>query len=228
MAKNNLDQRLVFENARRVAQEQGYDLSHAICTQGYIRSEMAMSTSLTQYQVPILVNAQQQNGSVARILSNPLQLQDLFYVSELFIGWTVAAGTDATGKLYTYPNATAAGSSAIATALQALYNGKFTLSMNNRNIVPGWDVNRHWVTGQTQQNTNFNVASPTSPAQFAIDELNFSEDGFFPVEPGWVLNGAANIQAAIQLAGAISTIPTNGAIVVIFRGITIQNATTVK
>jgi hypothetical protein len=227
MAKNNLDQRLVFENARRVAQEQGYNLSQAICTQGFIRSEMAMSTSLTQYNVPILVNAQQQNGSVARILANPLQLQDLFYVSEVFIGWTVAAGTDVNGKLYTYPNITAATSSAIATALQTLYNGKMTLQMNNRNIVPGWDVNRHFFVGQAQQNTNFNAAL-TAPGQYAIDELDLSDNGFYPVEPGWILNGAANIQASIQLPGAISSIPTNGAIVVIFRGITIQNATTVK
>lgn len=228
MAKNNLDQRLIFENAKLIAQQQGYDLSQAICTQGFIRSEMAMSTSLTQYNVPILVNAQQQNGNVARILGNPLQLQDLFYVSELLIGWTVATGTAVNGQVYTYPNVTAATSTAIATALNTLYNGKFTLQMNNRNIVPGWDVARHWFVPQTQQNTNFNVAAPTAPAVMSIDQLNLSDDGFYPVEPGWILNGAANIQASIQLPGAISSIPTNGAIVCLFRGITIQNATTVK
>jgi hypothetical protein len=54
------------------------------------------------------------------------------------------------------------------------------------------------------------------------------EDGFCPVEPNWVINGGGNMVATINLPGAISSIPTNGAIVMIARGILIQNATTVK
>lgn len=229
MSRSNLDARMVFENALELANKQGYNLSQAICTQGFIRSEVAMAAGTQNYNLPILVNQQQQNGLNPRILNNPLQLQDIFYVSELFIGWTVATATAVNGKVYTYPTAAAAVAAGTTAAnLQTLYNGKLSIQMNNRNILPNWDINRHWFTGQTQENTNFNVAAPTAPAVYSIDELNFSEDGFVPVEPGWILNGAANIQATISLPGAIATIPTNGAIVCQFRGILIQNATTVK
>jgi hypothetical protein len=224
---SNLDQRMVFDNALNLANSQGYDLSHAICSQGVIRSEVAI-TSAQQYQLPILVNQQTLNGATPRILNIPLQLQDIFYCSQLLIGWTVASATATDGKIYTYPNATAAGSAGATTAMQTLYNGRFSLQMDNRNILPNWDIARHWQANQTQQNTNFNVAAPTSPAQYTIDQLDLSEDGFYPVEPGLILNGGGNINAQISLPGSIGTIPTNAAIVVLFRGILIQNSTTVK
>jgi len=214
--------RMVFENAMNLANRIGYDLSQARCTQSYIRSEAALSTSTAQYHVPILIN-DQQNGA-ARINERRLNLQDLFFVSELFIGWTVATGTAVNGKVYTYPNATGGATS----AMNALYNGYYSIQMNNQNILPAWDVNRHLFIPETQENTNFNVASPTAPAVYAVDEVDFAANGFYPVEPGWILNGAANINANVFLPGAISAIPSNSALVVIHRGILIQNATTVK
>lgn len=215
--------RMVFDNARALAAQQGYSLDHARCTQSFIRSEVALSTTQASYHIPVLVN-DTQNGA-QRACENRLNLQDLFYVSNLFIGWTAATATATNGQLYTYPNTVAGATTA---GLNTLYNGKFTLSINNETIVPAWNVNRHFFVGQTQQNTNFNVASPTSPAVYNVDQLDLSENGYYPVEPGWILNGASNINAQIQLPGAPSAIPTNGAIVVIFSGILIQNATTVK
>lgn len=225
--RSNYDGRLNFENARAIAMQQGYDVDQAICTQSFIRSEVAMSTATASYNLPILANQQSQNGTTVRLLNTPLNLQDVFVVNELFVGWTVATATTVNGKLYTYPNATAATSSTIATALNTLYNGKLSIQMNNRNILPNWDLNRHYQANQTQQNTNIN-GSVTAPSQYAIDQADFSEDGFVPVEPNWVFNGAGNIQASLILPSAISDIPTNGAIVAIFRGILLQNVSTVK
>lgn len=225
---SNLDQRLIFEQAVELARQLGYTVNESQCTQSYIRSESAMANNVTQYQMPILVNQNANNGAAQRVTEKRLQLQDIFYVSSVLIGWTVATGTSATGQVYTYPNLTAATSSAIATALNSLYNGNLSIQMNNTNFLPGWDINRHYFAGQTQQNTNFNAATATSPAQYTVDELRFAEDGFYPVEPGWVLNGGGNIAATINLPGAISTIPRDGAIVAIFRGILMQNCSTVK
>jgi hypothetical protein len=226
--RSNYDARMNFQNARQIAMDQGYGVDQAICTQSFIRSEVAMSTATANYSLPILANQQSQNGTTVRALNVPLNLQDVFIVNELFVGWTVASATDVNGKLYTYPNATAATSATIAKALNTLYNGKLSIQMNNRNILPNWDLNRHFCVNQTQQNANFNTASPTSPAQFTIDQENLSVDGFCPVEPNWIFNGAGNIQASIILPSAISDIPTNGAIVAIFRGILLQNVSTVK
>ena len=228
--KSNLDMRLVYENALAFAQRENINLQNAICSQGYIRSEVAMGGG-TQFNLPILVNQQQQNGLNARILSNPLQLQDIFFVSEVLIGWTVATSTAVNGKIYTYPSeAAAVAAGATAADIQTLYNGKFSLQINNRNVVPSWDLNRHLMAPQTQENTNFNVtnANLNAPSVRSSDEVDLSEDAFYPVEPGWILNGAANINAQISLPSAIATVPTNGAIVAIFRGIVIQNSTTVR
>jgi hypothetical protein len=222
----NLDQRMVFENALALANSLGYNVDQAKCTQSYIRSEAALSTTQTSYQMPLIVN-QQQTGGASRVLNNLLSMQDIFVVANLFVGWTVASSTDGAGKVYSYPSITGATSAAIATALQTLYNGRLNILNNNVNIVPSWDLNRHLFVPRTQQNTNAS-ATPTSPAVFAIDQLNLLEDGFCPVEPNWVINGGGNMVATINLPAAISSIPTNGAIVLIARGILIQNATTVK
>jgi len=225
--KSNLDARMVFENALEFARKLGYTVDEAKCTQSYIRSEAPMSATTTNYQMPLIVNQQNANGS-QRVNNNLLNMQDIFIVSDVLVAWTVATATAVNGKLYTYPNPTGATSSAIATALQALYNGKLSLMNNNTNVVPAWDINRSLFVPRTQENTNFNVAAPTAPAQYTIDQLNLLEDGFAPVEPNWVINGGGNMQASITLPGAISTIPTNGAIVLILRGILAQNCSTVK
>lgn len=225
--RSNLDARMVFENALALAQSLGYNVAEAKCTQSFIRSEAAMSATVTSYQMPLIIN-QQQTGGASRVLNNLLSMQDIFVVSNLFIGWTVATATAGNGKVYTYPSITGATSGAIATALQTLYNGKLNVMNNNINVVPAWDINRHLFVPRTQENTNFNVAATTAPAQFTIDQLNFENDGFCPVEPNWVINGGGNMVATINLPAAISSIPTNGAIVLIARGVLIQNATTVK
>jgi hypothetical protein len=216
--------RMSFDNARTLAMSLGYNLDHARCTQSYIRSEVALSTTQATYHIPVLVN-DTQNGSV-RALENRLNLQDLFFVTELFIGWTSATATATNGQVYTYPNTTVSGCT--YAGMNTFYNGKLQLSINNETILPSWDINRHWVVNQTQQNTNFNAATATSPAVFNADQLNLSQDGFYPVEPGFILNGASNINAQIQLAGAPSAIPSNGAIVCLWRGLLLQNTTTIK
>jgi hypothetical protein len=154
-----------------------------------------MSTSTASYHLPILVN-DTQNGST-RVNENRLNLQDVFFCSEILIGWTVATATAVNGKIYTYPSITGAASTSTATALQTLYNGKLSIQVNNQNILPGWDVNRHFFAPRTQENTNFNAATATSPAQYTIDQVDLSEDAFVAVEPSWVLNGASNINAPV-------------------------------
>lgn len=220
--KNNISARMIFDNARALAASLGYDLSQARCTQSYLRGEAALNTTTATYHVPVLVT-DQQNGA-PRPLEQRLQLQDIFYVSSVFIGWTVASSTAVNGKLYTYPNPVTGATA----ALNTLYNGKYSVQINNENILPAWDVSRHWFSPRTQENTNFNVAAPTAPAVYTMDQFDGAEDGFCAVEPGWIFNGGANINANVILPGAITAVPANASLVVIHRGILIQNATTVK
>ena len=124
--------------------------------------------------------------------------------------------------LYTYPNASAFTTSGAAAALYNLYNGKLSVVVNNRQIVPAWDLYRHLYVPQTQQGA---AATATT-----IDENDATEFGYYPVEPNIVLVGSKNNVISLELPGAISTLEAGTAprIVVIMRGILAQNVTPVR
>jgi hypothetical protein len=68
----------------------------------------------------------------------------------------------------------------------------------------------------------------TAQTNLPIDQVDASENGFYPIEPNLLLNGAANIVANLVLPAAISTVKANSRIVCIFRTILAQNVTSVK
>ena len=205
--------RMVFENAKTLVRGLGYSVEHAKLTQSYLRSEVALSTSIANYHIPVLVN-DTQNGST-RVNEKRLNLQDIFVTTEIAVLIGIGTATNTAAKLYTYPNATAF-TSATDDNLWSIYNGFLNLTINNEQILPAWDVIRHYFVPQTQQS-----ASTT-------DQWAAGSDAFYPVEPGIVMNGAANINFQLTANGAPATITTNSFIAVIQRGILCQNVTTVK
>lgn len=219
-----MGQRLVFENSKTLIQQLGYDASHAVLTPSYLRSEVALSTSAASYHVPVLVN-DNQNGTPT-VREQRLSLQDLFIVSGIQILLTSGSSTNGAAISYTYPNRTAFSTG--AAQLYTLYNGYLNIQVNNQNVLPKWSVLQHLDIPQTQQNTNFNAASATSPAQFSLDQANFDEYGLQVCEPNLVLNGASNINASIILPAAPSTVDSNTYVSVLWYGILAQNCTSVK
>jgi hypothetical protein len=215
-------QRLVFDNAKSLVSNAGFNVNQAVLSQSYIRSEVAMSTSTTSYHVPVLVN-DTQNGS-SFTTENRLQLQDAFVVSSIFVGVSIpAASTTTAFQYYTYPNAQAFTTSGAALALYNLYNGYMAISINNRTIVPSWDLYKHLYVPQTQQATSTGTNT-------AIDQNDGSEFGYFPMEPNVVFVGSKNNQVSLNLPSAIGTLQASTAprIIVIFKGILAQNVTPVR
>ena len=213
--------RLVFDNAKNLVNNAGFSAGQAVLSQSYIRSEVAMSTSTTSYQIPILVNSVGESSNFAT--NNLLNLQDAFVVSSIGVFVSIpAASTTTAFPLYTYPNASAFTTSGAAAALYNLYNGKLSVVVNNRQIVPAWDLYRHLYVPQTQQGA---AATATT-----IDENDATEFGYYPVEPNIVLVGSKNNVISLELPGAISTLQASTAprIVVIMRGILAQNVTPVR
>ena len=213
--------RLVFDNAKNLVNNAGFSAGQAVLSQSYIRSEVAMSTSTTSYSIPILVNSTGANTNYAT--NQLLQLQDAFVVSSIGIFAAIPASSSTTAfRLYTYPNTTAFSTAGAATALYNLYNGKMSVVVNNRQIVPSWDIYRHLYVPQTQQG-----AASTATTQ---DENDATEFGYYPVEPNIVLVGSKNNVISLELPGAISTLEAGTAprIVVIMRGILAQNSTSVR
>jgi hypothetical protein len=214
-------QRLIFDNAKNLVNNAGFSAGQAVLSQSYIRSEVSMSTTTTSYQVPILVNSVGAGTNFAT--NNLLNLQDAFVVSSIGIFVAIpAASTTTAFPLYTYPNASAFSTVGAAAALYNLYNGKLSVVVNNRQIVPSWDLYRHLYVPQTQQG-----AASTATT---IDQNDATEFGYYPVEPNIVLVGSKNNVISLELPGAISTLQATTAprIVVIMRGILAQNVTPVR
>lgn len=214
--------RLVFDNAKALVSNAGFNVNQAVLSQSYLRSEIAMSTSTTSYHVPVLVNDTQNGNAFAT--ENRLNLQDAFVVSSIGIFVAApAASTTTAFPYFTYPNAQTFSTVGAAAALYNLYNGSLSITINNRQIVPSWDIYRHLYVPQTQQAT----ATGTNTA---IDQNDASEFGYYPVEPNLVLVGSKNNQISLNLPSAIGTLQASTAprIVVIFRGILGQNITPVR
>jgi len=216
-------QRLIFDNARNLVQNAGFSAGQAVLSQSYLRSEVAMSTSTTSYQIPVLVNS---TGANTNFPTNQLlNLQDAFVVSSIGVFVSApAASTTTAFPLFTYPNAVTFSTAGAATALMNLYNGKLSVTVNNRQIVPAWDLYRHLYVPQFQQGASSSVTNG------GIDENDATEYGYYPVEPNIVLVGSKNNVITLELPGAISTLQASTAprIVVILRGILGQNITPVR
>lgn len=216
--------RLAFEKAKNAIQSAGFSLGQAVLSQSYIRTELTLSTSKTLYQFPILVNDNTQ-GSPTNT-SNLLNLQDAFYTSSLGIFFAKpSSSTDTTFQLATYPNASIFSAANTASSLYSFYNGNLSLTVNNRQVVPSYDIYRHYSVPMQQQ-----VTAPYYAAQTAAwkDQQDGSESGFYPIEPGWVFVGSKQNVLQINLPAALAAIEANSRVVVIMRGHLAQNVTPVR
>ena len=218
---NQVSARLTFENARSFVQSQGYDVSQAVLTQSYVRSEVAISASVTNYRLPIVIT---DNSSTIFNTMKQVNLQDIHVVSSLFIGLAApSSSTDTAFPVCSYPSVGAGFSAAQADAALTLYNGFFSLNVNNQLVVSSLDILRHYYVPQTQGGVGI-----TAQTVFPVDQWDAADNGFYPIEPNILLNGGANIVANIVLPAAISSVKADSRIVAIFRTILCQNVTSVK
>jgi len=207
--------RLVFDNAKRLVENAGFNVNQAVLSQSYLRSEVAISTSVTNYHIPILIN---DTIGTAYATEQRLQLQDAFVLSSLGVFVAEPDGEVANFKLYSYASPQLTN----AAALTTLWNsGSINMVFNNRQIMPAWDVYRHYEVPQTQYNTQ-------GGANAGIDQISGANTGLYPVEPNVVLVGSKNLQVSLTLPEAISDAGNGSRIVVIFRGILAQNVTPVR
>lgn len=224
-----MDARLVFENAQRllVATVGQVRADKARLTQGYIRSEVNIQTSVASYQLQTLVN-QNNNANLIYNTEKRLAQQDWFIVSSIAVFLAApSSATDATYKLLTYPDPLVLSTSGAAAAAYTLYNGSLSLTIDNNVVMPEWDVYRHLYIPPTQPAAN---ADYTTSGINYIGDNDGAEKAFYPVEPNLIFNGAANLDFRLNLPAAIGTVQSGGfsRIVTILRGVKAQNVTSVK
>jgi hypothetical protein len=210
--------RLVYENSKALVNQLGFDTSHAVATQSFLRSEVLLTTSSASYNVPILVN---QNTSNTNVRLSLLNLQDLFVVSELSIFLVSGANTNGAAPFYEYPDPTVFTTG--YAQLFNVYNGSLSIIANNQQILPKWDILKHYFVPQTQKGVGV-----TAQTVFPINQVDGSEDTVYPVEPNIVINGAANYQISLNLPAAPTTLDSNTYVAFLFRGILLQNCTSIK
>jgi hypothetical protein len=222
---DTLGSRMAYDKAKEAINNAGFSAGQAVLSQGYIRTEVALSTTKTSYQFPILVN-DNINGSSFNT-SNLLNLQDAFYVSSIGLFFAKpSSSTDTTFQLVSYPNASIfSTSAATSAALFTWYNSSLQLVVNNRQIIPSYDLYRHYSVPQTQTATAVGYSASTNNTK---DQQSGADSGFYPVEPGWVLVGSKNNTLTVNLPQAMSAIETNSRAIIIFRGHLAQNVTPVR
>jgi hypothetical protein len=171
-----------------------------------------------QYTFQILDN---QPGAGGQIFNTELRLrqQDTFVPTHIGIYLALPTGTtDATFRLYSYPNQFIFTN---AVQMRALYNGQLKIMVNDYQYTYSWGLQRHWCSNQTQQTAAFGAGSPE-------DQNNFSEDGMFAMEPYVLFGGAQNVQININLAAAPTGVDANSRFVMRYFGVLAQNSTPVS
>jgi hypothetical protein len=215
--------RLVYANAKNTLLRHNINPAKAVLSQSYLRFEANLTATTTQYNFDVLVN---DNLNPNFVTQNKLNLQDAFITSSIgiFIGIPVSSAiSEGRVKLYSYPDKQVF-TPATAANLQTLYSGFLSLTVNQRVVVPSWDVYRHYCTPVMQ--TGF---EPTGVTVNEIDNsTDFSSNGFFNVEPNMVFVGSKKNQLQITLPQALTAPPTDSRVVIICRGLLSQNSTSVR
>jgi hypothetical protein len=220
---SQIGQRLVFQNSKNAIKRAGLNPAAAVLSQSYLRFEVPLSTSTTTYTFDTLVN---ENTNPNYVTQNKLNLQDAFVTSAIgfFLAVPASSATTETAfPLYSYPNQVAF-ASASDTDAYTIYNGNMQLTVNQRTIITGWDLTRHYFVPQTQGLVTRAASSPYN----AIDQLDLSENGFYPAEPNIVMVGSKKNILQVQLNTGLASIQANSRLVCVFRGILAQNVTPVN
>lgn len=219
---NNIDARMVFENARKALNNafpglKGKDImDYCKLTQSTYRLEQPLAVGSTLYQFPVLVNQEVFSNTEKRLLQ---QDSAVIYQIGVFAGLPASA-VDAAFMLNSYESPFIFGAN--ATPLKSLWNGSnLSIAVNNDILVPNWDVMKHYNSPETQETAAIGAGSPT-------DQFRGGFDGFYPMEPNVVLIGSKNNVIQINLAAGITAISEFSRVIVMFRCITAQNSSVVS
>lgn len=226
---SQMGKRLAFNNARNSLKRAGVSPARAVLSQSYLRFECLTSATQTQYTFDTLVN---ENINPNFTTQQKLNLQDAFYISDLsfFIGVAASSSvSEANVRLFSYASSAATttlGATPATAQANVLpyYNGFLSLTVNQRVILPSWDLYRHYVVPQTQQT----VANTTAAS--VQDQINIGTDTSYSVEPNLVLIGSKKnlLQIIIPAAPPSATLVANSRLVIIARGILAQNASSIQ
>lgn len=196
-----------------------------ILSQSDLIVEILLNQNKTQYQFSINVG-NNAAGQAQGVQERRLALQDVFFVAQVGYHMRVAAtsggSTDFQSQLFSHPPGWFFGGINLNRAV-ALWDGNLSLDINNRVVVPEWDLMRHYEAPQTQYPT-FSTFVATQPYP-VNDEFYGGQSGMYPTEPMWILDGSYDNKLGVAYNQALNTSGLAGSIYmrVTMRGILAQN-----
>lgn len=234
MLISSIDSRLVYRNAMKAFAQNKIPISKDNLSNAYLRFEVPINSQQTAYDVPITITQQAVGTTIQSSTEQRLELQDSFFISHMGYFFNYASSsTGWTGfqdALFTFP------SSSLNIAfdidrLQLFWNGFMRLTVNNKVICPQWDLRRHYVAPEGQRP----FYRPSDQPWNFTDQQDGSQDGFYPVEPNWVLIGSRNNQMQVNFPRPFdsnifldATGSFSAKMVVMVRGVLAQNSTPVR
>lgn len=218
--------RLAYEKAKQAINNAGFTAGQAVLSQSYLRLEVALSTTITNYQFPVLTNDVSSSNTTSFNTEQRLNLQDAFVCSSIGLFFCKPSSSTATNfQLVSYPNASIFSTANTATSLFSWYNSSLSLTVNNHQIVPAYDLYRHYSVPQQQETAN---ADYTTSGINYKDQQSGADSAFYPVEPAWVFVGSKQNVLQVQLPQAMAAVETNSRAILILRGHLAQNVTPVR
>jgi len=198
-----------------------------VITWSYLRSEVLLTTTTGVVKFPILVNDQ----PAANINERRLNISDEFQVIEFGIFlYKVPTGQGLDEQiLQTYPNPNLFSKSGETRALQALYNGYFTVTLNRKQIIPYYDALQFFRVPDSQQGTT--SAAIAGPVQYTIANSAYlhSKWGLNESLPTFRMSGAIVNDVTLNANAKDMTGTASTNYVVFFsRGFLIQNGAQFK
>lgn len=232
MVINNMNSDFVFQQAKRLVEQflnlpAGQTVNDQMITQATLRSEVLLNTTQTTFHIPVNQN-DSVTGSNQYITEKRLGIQDLFVVTSIMVGVAKPSSTtDGLFRVYNYPSIQQFSAANEQSSLLGLFsNGYMRYENNGQVVIPYWDLLRH-LKLPNQQFFDKPYYSASNTQQY-LDEQNGSVDGFEPVQPGFVLSGASNINMNIILPSALTATPATSRLVVMQRGLLLQNLSGVR
>lgn len=193
-----------------------------VVTWSYLRTEVVLTGASGVIKFPILTNDQ----PGANINERRLNISDEFQVIQfgIFIYKTPTGQAIDEQILQTYPNPSLFSRSGETRALQALYNGYFTITINRKQIIPYYDAMQFFKVPDSQQGTT--TAAIAGPVAYTIANSSYLDEKWGINESiptfklsGSVVNDVSLIANAKDMTGTTST----NTAVFFARGFLIQN-----
>lgn len=178
-------------------------LDNVLMLPGYLRSEVTLGTT-NEIQFALGVN-EQANGQPVFPTENRLRINDAFFVthwSVMFYTFATAGGAAARSRarLHTFSNSAVFGLN--APAIQAAYNGKLSLRVDDTVYVDSMDLMRFYAAGTAQQGVEVSTGA-TQPAYVADQFIN-SEAFALETDPLVRLNGPGSNRLAVTLPDSVA------------------------